>query len=133
MSERHHKPHVANNEESRRVSYHKPKSRINISWNRFLYNVRYIGLHWKDRIIVKTAAVILIYTVGLYAFIKKYYGNEHPLNRYQWRQMKRNGHLSEEMLRKEEIVQNYMKKPFNRIYEKEPVYAVRKQGPPGVL
>lgn len=69
----------------------------------------------------------------LYALIWKCYGYEHPLNRYQWRQMKKNDQLSQEMLHKEEVVQNYMKKRFNRIYDKEPVYSVRRQGPPGVL
>lgn len=67
----------------------------------------------------------------LYAFIKKSYGSEHPLNRYQWRKMKRNGQLSEEMMHKEEVIQNYMKTRLNRVYEKEPVYSVRRQGPPG--
>lgn len=47
--------------------------------------------------------------------------------------MKKNGQLSEEMLHKEEVVQNYMKTRFNKIYEKEPIYSVRRQGPPGVL
>lgn len=69
----------------------------------------------------------------LYIFVRKYYGSEHPLNRYQWRQMKKNGQLSEEMLHKEEILQNYMKARFNRIYEKESVYSLRKRGPPGAL
>uniref|UniRef100_A0A0R3S0H1 Transposase n=1 Tax=Elaeophora elaphi TaxID=1147741 RepID=A0A0R3S0H1_9BILA len=69
----------------------------------------------------------------LYAFIKTYYGDEHPLNRYQWRKLKKNGQLSEEMLHKEEVVQNYLKTRFNRMYEKEPVYSLRKQGPPGML
>ncbi|VDO38056.1 unnamed protein product [Brugia timori] len=133
MSEHHRKPHAMNTDGSQRVSYLKPRSRISISWDRLLYNVRYISQHWKDRMLVKAAAVMIVYTIGLYAFIKKYYGNEHPLNRYQWRQMKRNGQLSEEMLRKEEIVQNFMKARFSKVYEKEPVYSVRRQGPPGVL
>ncbi|CAG9536227.1 unnamed protein product [Cercopithifilaria johnstoni] len=133
MSEHHRKPHVTTADESRRVPYLKPKSRIGISWSRLLYNVHYISRHWKDRLIVKAAAVVLVYTIGLYAFIKKCYGNEHPLNRYQWRQMKKNGQLSQEMLHKEEVVQNYMKTRFDRMFEKEPTYVVRKQGPPGVL
>ncbi|OZC11924.1 hypothetical protein X798_01105 [Onchocerca flexuosa] len=133
MSGHHRDPRVVNADKSPRVPYLKPKSKIGISWNRLLYNVRYVSRHWKDRIIVKTAAAVLVYTIGLYAYIWKCYGNEHPLNRYQWRQMKKNGQLSEEMLHKEEVVQNYMKTRFNKVYEKEPVYSVRRQGPPGVL
>ncbi|VDK69346.1 unnamed protein product [Litomosoides sigmodontis] len=133
MSEPHGKPHIANVDESRRIPYLKPKSRISISWDRLLYNVRYMSRHWKDRVIVKAVAVVFVYTVGLYSFVRKYYGNEHPLNRYQWRQMKKNGQLSEEMLRKEEVVQNFMRARYGRIYEKESVYSMRKQGPPGVL
>ncbi|EFO17082.1 hypothetical protein LOAG_11419 [Loa loa] len=131
MSERHREPHVVNADG--RVPYFKPKSTTGIYWGRLLYNVRYVSRHWKDRIFVKATTIVLVYTVGLYAFIRKCYGNGHPLNRYQWRQMKKNGQLSEEMLHKEEVVQNYMKTRFNKVYEKEPVYSVRRQGPPGVL
>uniref|UniRef100_A0A915Q2X2 NADH dehydrogenase [ubiquinone] 1 beta subcomplex subunit 6 n=1 Tax=Setaria digitata TaxID=48799 RepID=A0A915Q2X2_9BILA len=133
MSKCYREPRVGNAEESPRIPYHKPRSRMGILWDRLLYNVRYVSRHWKDRIIIKAVAGMLIYTVGLYAFTKKYYGNEHPLNRYQWRQLKKNGQLSEEMLHKEEVVQNYMKARFNKIYEKQPVYSARRQGPPGVL
>lgn len=47
--------------------------------------------------------------------------------------MKKNGQLSEEMLHKEEVVQDFMKSRFNRIYDKESVYSTRKLGPPGAL
>ncbi|KAM3719520.1 Deoxyribodipyrimidine photo-lyase [Dirofilaria immitis] len=133
MSGRHREPYVVNAEKPARVPHHKPRSKLAISWDRLLYNTRYVSRHWKDRILVKAVAAVFAYTIGLYVFIKKYYGNEHPLNRYQWRQMKKNSQLSEEMLHKEEVVQNYMKTRFDRIYEKEPAYSVRRQGPPGVI
>uniref|UniRef100_A0A183DW15 Complex I-B17 n=1 Tax=Gongylonema pulchrum TaxID=637853 RepID=A0A183DW15_9BILA len=99
MSKPEPEPRVLGAVESKRVSYLKPRSRISVFWDRLLYNVRYTSRHWKDRVYVRFTVGILIYTVGLYAFIIKYYGTEHPLNRYQWRQMKKRGQLSEEMLR----------------------------------
>lgn len=68
MSERHREPHVVNVDESRRVSYLKPRSRISTSWDRLLYNVRYVSRHWKDRFIVKAAAVVVVYTVGFVSY-----------------------------------------------------------------
>lgn len=64
MFDRHCEPNVSNAEKSRRVPYLKPKSRIGISWDRLMYNVRYISQHWKDRVTVKVTALVLVYTVG---------------------------------------------------------------------
>lgn len=71
MSGRHHEPRVVNADKSPRVPYLKPKSRIGISWNRLLYNVRYVSRHWKDRILVKTAAAVFIYTIGFVSYFTK--------------------------------------------------------------
>lgn len=64
MREGHRGTHVVNADGPRRTPYFKPRSKIGISWDRLLYSVRYASRHWKDRIVVKSAAVILVYTVG---------------------------------------------------------------------
>ncbi|VDN01581.1 unnamed protein product [Thelazia callipaeda] len=127
MSKAHHEPRVINLE-TQRVPYYKEKSQIKVRWNQFLHNVRYFGQHWRYRIYVRSAVGILVYTAGLYTFIYNIYGNEHPLNRYQWRRMKKNGQLSEEMLHKEEILRSFVRSKLNSTFDSESVYSLQNQG-----
>ncbi|KHN85747.1 hypothetical protein Tcan_12373 [Toxocara canis] len=77
-------------------------------WNsRFWYSVSYYVRQLRHGTAPKLFTAATLYVVGYNILVRKWKGEGHPVNRYQWRIMERRGELSDELLRKKRVVNEY--------------------------
>ncbi|KAK0405013.1 hypothetical protein QR680_017758 [Steinernema hermaphroditum] len=74
-------------------------------WEQVKYTLR----SPRHRIVPMVTAAVVTYIAGYSFLVYVVKGGDHPINRFTWRLMKARGTLSEEMLYKERVVDEYFK------------------------
>ncbi|KIH67543.1 hypothetical protein ANCDUO_02123 [Ancylostoma duodenale] len=82
----------------------RPEDNVVLFWNIVTLPLRRTG--------PALAVAMTVYTVGYNVGVRWWKGPDHPVNRFTWRRMEKEGLLSEEMLQKKKTVLDYYKSRF---------------------
>uniref|UniRef100_A0A915B0L1 Photolyase/cryptochrome alpha/beta domain-containing protein n=1 Tax=Parascaris univalens TaxID=6257 RepID=A0A915B0L1_PARUN len=98
---------MSNNETTDARAKFIPNSKRNFWNSRMGVAIVYYYRQWRYRIAPKFFTAAILYIISYNVIVRQWKGEGHPINRFRWRIMERRGELSEEMLMKKKVVNDY--------------------------